>query len=185
MPRTRLGWVLALAASVSLLAAAAAGAHNGPWTWTTTRAEQLVTAQVPMYLPPAERASLAADLRRQKGAYFLAEMAAYEVEDWLAAAMYSNVVSQLVRALDKVERGLGIDAVHCTGVGRAVSRRYKHFRCAATSGVIEIPTIASIERVGGREIVTQGLPRLVGPLTATFEIHVRGGSKLTHRKVGQ
>jgi hypothetical protein len=185
MFHTLRGWALATAASLSLLAAAAAEAHNGPWTWTATRAEQMVTAQASIHLPPAEGTSLATELRRQKGGYLSAAMAASEVGDWLAAGMYNNVVSQLVRALDKVEHGLRIDDVQCTGIGRAVSGRYKHFRCAAASGVIEIPTVASIDREGDREVVTQGPPRLVGPLNAIFEVHVRGKSKLTYLTVRQ
>ena len=184
MFRAPLGWSLAVAASVSLLAAAAAQAHNGPWGWTTTRAEQMVTADVPMRLPPAERATLDADLRPQRGVSLRAAMAASEVGDWLAAGMCNNLVLQLTSALSKVESGLGIDDVQCAGIGRAVNRRYKHFRCAATSGVIEIPTVASIEREGDREIVTQGPPRLVGPLNAILEVHVRGTSKLTYRTMG-
>lgn len=182
--RTSLGWTLAVAASVSLLAAAAAHAHNAPWRWTANRAEQMATADVPMRLPPAESATLEADLRRQRGAHLRAAMAASDGGDWLAAGMYNNLVLQLTNALSKVENGLGIDDVQCTGIGHAVNGRYKHLRCAATSGVIEIPTVASIEREGDREIVTQGPPRLVGPLNAIFEVHVRGESKLTYRTMG-
>ena len=184
MFRTSLGWTLAVVASVSLLAAAEAQAHHVPWRWTTARAAQMVTADVPMRLPLAERATLEADLRRQRAAYLRAAMAASEVGDWLAAGMYNNLVLQLTSAVSKVENGLGIDDAQCTGVGRAVNRRYKHFRCAATSGVIEIPTVASIVREGDREIVTQGPPQLVGPLNAIFEVHVRGESKLTYRTMG-
>jgi hypothetical protein len=184
MFRTSLGWTLAIAASVSLLAAATAQAHNGPWRWTTTRAEQMVTADVPMRLPAADGATLEADLRRQRSAYLRAALAASEVGDWLAAGMYNNLVLQLTSAISKVENGLGIDDVQCAGIGHAVNRRYKHFRCAATSGVIEIPTVASIEREGDREIVTQGPQRLVGPLNAIFVVHVRGETKLTYRTTG-
>jgi hypothetical protein len=184
MFRTSLGWTLAVAAFLSLLGAVAAQAHNGPWRWTTTRAEQMVAADVPMRLPPPEGATLEADLRRQRSAYLRAAMAASEVGDWLAAGMYNNLVLQLTSALSKVENGLGIDDVQCTGIGHGVNGRYKHFRCAATSGVIEIPTVASIERGGDREIVTQGPPRLVGPLNAIFEVHVRGGTKLMYRTMG-
>jgi hypothetical protein len=184
MFRTSLGWTLAVAGSVSLVAAAAAQAHNGPWRWTTTRAEEMVTADVAMRLPLAERATLEADVRRQRSAYLRAAMAASEGGDWLAAGMYNNLVLQLTSALSKLENGLGVDDVQCTGIGQAVNGRYKHFRCAATSGVIEIPTIASIAREGDREIVTQGPPRLVGPLNAIFEVHVRGKTKLTYRTMG-
>ena len=179
-----LGWTLAVAASVSLLAAAAAQAHNGPWRWTTTRAERMVTADVPMRLPPAERATLETEVRLQRSTYLRAAMVASDGGDWLAAGMYNNLVLQLTSALSKVENGLGIDDVQCTGIGHAVSGRYRHFRCPATSGVIEIPTVASIERVGDREIVTQGPPRLVGPLNAILDVHVRGQTKLTYRTMG-
>jgi hypothetical protein len=144
----------------------------------------MVTAHVPMRLSPAERATLEPDLRRQRDAYLRAGMVASEGGDWLAAGMYDNLVSQLTTALWKVENGLRIDDVRCTGIGRAVNRRYKRLRCAANSRVIEIPTVASIEREGDREIVTQGPPRLVGPLNAIFEVHARGGSKLTYRTIG-
>ena len=143
-----------------------------------------MTADVPMRLPPAEGATLEADVRRQRSAYLRAALAASEVGDWLAAGMYNNLVLQLTSALSKVEHGLGTDDVQCTGTGHAINGRYKHFHCAATSGVIEIPTVASIEREGDREIVTQGLPRLVGPLNAIFEVHVRGATKLTYRTMG-
>jgi hypothetical protein len=136
---------------------------------------------VPMRLPPADRTTLESDLHRQRGAYGRAAMAASEGGDWLAAGMYSNLVLQLTSALSKVENGLRIDDVQCTGIGRAVNRRYKHLRCAATSRVIEIPTVASIEREGDREIVIQGPPRLVGPLNAILDVHARGESKLTYR----
>ena len=178
---TALGWKLAVAASVSLLTAAVAQAHDGPWRWTTTRAAQMVTAHVPMRLPAAERATLEADLRRQRDVYLRAAMAKSEGGDWLAAGMYNNLVLQLTTALSKVEDGLRVDDVRCTGIGRAVNRRYKRLRCAATSRVIEIPTVASIEREGERELVTQGPPRLVGPLNAVFEVHARGESKLAYR----
>ena len=182
--RTSLGWTLAVAASVSPLAAAAAQAQDGLWRWTTNRAEQMVTAGVPIHLPPLESATLETDLRRQRSAYLRAAMAASESGDWLAAGMYNNLVLQLTSAISKVDNGLGIDDVQCTGTGHAVNRRYRHFYCAATSGVIEIPTVASIEREGDRQIVTQGPPRLVGPLNAVFDVRVRGKTKLTYRAMG-
>ena len=178
---TSLGRTLAVAASVSLLAAAAAQAHDGDWRWTTKRAEQMVTAKVPMRLPAAESATLEADLRSDRGVYLRAAMAASETGDWLAAGMYGNLVLQLTSAITKVEKGLDVADAACTGIDRAVKRRHKLLRCAASSGVIEIPTVASIEREGDREIVTQGPPRLVGPLNAVFEIRVRGESALTYR----
>ena len=181
---TSLGWTLAVAASVSLLAAAAAQAHNGPWRWTTTRAEQIVTAEVPIRVPPAETATLEADLRRERGTFVRAALAASETGDWLAAGMYSNLVLQLTSALAKVENGLGIEDVQCTGIGHAVNGRYRHLRCEASSGVIEVPTVASIEHEGDREIVTQGPPRIVGQFDAFFEVHVRGKTKLTYRTMG-
>jgi len=144
----------------------------------------MMTAGAPMRLAPAEGATLEADVRLQRGTYLRAALAASEVGDWLAAGMYNNLVMQLTSALSKLEKGLGVDDVQCTGIGGAVNARYRHFRCAATSGVIEIPTVASIEREGDREIVTQGPPRLVGPLNAIFEVHVRGTSKLTYRTMG-
>jgi len=143
-----------------------------------------VTANVPMRLSSAESSALEADLRRQRSAYLRAAMAASEGGDWLAAGMYNNLVLEFTSAIAKVENGLGVDDVQCTGIGHAVNGRYKHFRCPATSGVIEVPTVASIEREGDREIVTQGPPRLVGPLNAIFEVHVRGQSKLTYRTMG-
>lgn len=173
--------MLTVVASVSLLAAAAAQADDGPWRWTRARAEQMVTARVPVHLPPAERATLEAELRGQRSTYVRATMAASDGGDWLAAGMYNNLVIQLTAAIAKVEKGFGIDDVQCTGTGQAVNRRYRHFYCAATSGVIEIPTVASIEREGDREIVTQGPPRLVGPLNAVFDVRVRGKTKLTYR----
>ena len=91
---------------------------------------------------------------------------------------------RLTKALDKVRGGLGVDSARCTGVGRAAKGRFKHFRCAVTSQFVEIPTVASIERDGDKQIVVEGPPRLVGPLEAQFDVHVTRKAGGAYRQLG-
>jgi hypothetical protein len=111
----------------------------------------------------------------------LAEMIATEEGDWFAAGMYSNLVYRLTNALDKVQNGLGVDRARCAGVGRATKGRFKHFRCSATSQVVEIPVVASIEENDDKQIVVEGPPRLVGPLQVQLDVHVTGKSAISFR----
>ena len=166
---------------IVLVSTSTALAHNTPWSWTPARATQIVVADVKLQLPPAERAGLEAEIRDARSTYVLAEMIASEEGDWFAAGMYHNLVYRLTNALDKVQKGLGIDKARCTGVGRATKGRFKHFRCSVRSQFVEIPTVERIERDGDKQLVVEGPPRLVGPLEAQLDVHVRGKSTISYR----
>ena len=168
---------------IVLASASTAVAHNGAWAWSTSRAAQMVIADGIVQLPPAERASLAAEIRSARSEYLLAEMIASEEGDWFAAGMYHNLVYRLTKARDKILSGLGVDKARCTGVGRASKGRFKHFRCSVSSQFVEIPTVASIEREGDRQIVVEGPPRVVA-LDAQFDVHVTGKASIVYRQVG-
>ena len=90
----------------------------------------------------------------------------------------------------QVNSGLSIDSAKCVGQGKAligkftekpgpVERRYKHFRCNASSYTLEIP---SIELVPGTDPsmpeVAEGPRRIVGPFAAVFSVHVTGKSRM-------
>ena len=169
---------------LALASASVALAHNTPWSWSPSRAAQMVTADVTLQLPPTERATLEAEIRNMRSQYLLAEMIAHDAGDWLAEGMYHNLVTRLTKALDKVQRGFGIDTARCKGIGRPVKGRFKHFRCSITSQSAEIPTVASIERDGDKQIVVEGPPRLVGPLEAQLDVHVTRKSGGAYRQVG-
>jgi hypothetical protein len=166
---------------VALACVTAALAHNTPWSWSPGRAAQIVVADVTVHLPAAERTAVEAEIRSARSQYALAEMIAYEEGDWLAQGMYHNLVTRLTKALDKVQRGFGIDTARCTGIGRAVKGRFKHFRCSITSQSAEIPTVASVERNGDKQIVVEGPPRLVGPIEVQLQVHVKGKSTISYR----
>ena len=168
---------------VVLALAPIALAHNTPWMWKPGHAAQMVVSDATLQLPAAERASLLAEIREARSRYLLDEMIASEEGDWLAAGMYHNLVFRLTSARDKIERGLGIDKARCAGIGRGVKGRFKHFRCSVSSQFVEIPFVDRIERDGDRQKVVEGQARLVGPLQATLDVHVRGKSSLSYRPV--
>jgi hypothetical protein len=66
-----------------------------------------------------------------------------------------------------------------------VEKRYKHFRCNATSYVLETP---SVEFVPGPDSsvpeIVEGPRRRIGPLRAVFSVHVTGLFKMIARQVG-
>jgi len=158
-------------------------AHNTPWSWTSSRAAQTVTAEATVQLAPADRASLEAEIRDARSRYMLAELIASEEGDWFAAGMYHNLVFRLTKALDKIGAGLGVDKARCTGLGRAVRGRYKHFRCSVSSQFVEIPSVARIDREGERQIVVEGPSRIIGPLKAQLDVHVTGKSSIAFRQL--
>lgn len=166
---------------IALASTSMALAHSTPWSWKPARAAQMVMSDVAVQLPASERAALEAEIRSARSKYVLEEMIANDEGDWFAAGMYANLISRLTKALDKIEKGFGVDSARCTGLGRAAKGRYKHFRCSVTSQVVEIPTVASIEREGDKQFVVEGPPRVVGPFQAEFDVHVRGKSSLSYR----
>ncbi len=168
---------------IALASASAASAHNTPWSWSSSRAAQMVVAGAVVQLPAAERGTLEAEIREARSEYLLAKMIAYEQGDWFAAGMFDNLVIRLTKARDKILSGLGVDKARCTGVGRASKGRFKHFRCSVSSQFVEIPTVARIDREGDRQIVVEGPPRVVA-LDAQFDVHVKGKASMVYRQVG-
>lgn len=166
---------------VVLASASTALAHNTPWAWKPSRAAQMVVSDATLQLPAAERASLLAEIREARSRYLLDEMIATEEGDWLAAGMYHNLVVRLTKARDTVQSGFGLDRARCAGLGRAVSGRFKHFRCSVSSQFVEIPVVDRIDRDGDRQLVVEGPARVVGPLRATLDVHVTGKAALSYR----
>jgi hypothetical protein len=170
---------------IVLASTSTAVAHNTPWAWSPPRAAQMVIADAILQLPSAERTSLEAEIRSARSTYGLAEMIAFEEGDWFAAGMYHNLVYRLTKALDRVQKGLGVDKARCTGIGRASKGRFKHFRCAVSSQFVEIPTVARIDREADRQIVVEGPSRIIGPLAASLDVHVAGKASIAYRQVAR
>jgi hypothetical protein len=170
---------------IVLTSTSTAVAHNTPWAWSPPRAAQMVIADAILQLPSAERTSLEAEIRSARSTYGLAEMIAFEEGDWFAAGMYHNLVYRLTKALDRVQKGLGVDKARCTGIGRASKGRFKHFRCAVSSQFVEIPTVARIDREADRQIVVEGPSRIIGPLAASLDVHVAGKASIAYRQVAR
>jgi hypothetical protein len=100
------------------------------------------------------------------------------------AQTYKSYIDRLKKLRGNVNSGLSIDSVKCVGQGNALTgKRYRHFRCNATSYVLEIP---SIELVPGTDPalpeVVEGPRRLIGPLAAVFNIHVTGKSRMLSQR---
>ena len=63
-------------------------------------------------------------------------------------------------------------------------KRYKHFRCNATSYVLEIP---NIEFAPGPDPfvpeIVEASRRRIGPFEAVFSVHVTGKSRLVAQRI--
>lgn len=179
-----IGLIGALCASTSI-----AQAHNTRSSWTVAKAETLVAydATVPP-LSAAERSSLLPELNRTVRLLGGLRLAAYDVGaetgDWEAWFTFQNLLERYVRARNHVRDGLGIDAAACEGSGAAMpGKRFKHFRCTVTSGVLEIPSaeVDYVDRV--LPTVIEGPPRVIGPLEAQLDVHVTGKTSIAYRQV--
>ena len=64
-------------------------------------------------------------------------------------------------------------------------KRFKHFRCAVTSEVLEIPQIEVV--YGDQELPTviEGPSRIIGPLEAQLDVHITGKTSIAYRQVGR
>jgi uncharacterized membrane protein len=198
MLRTRMNrLVVVLLVSVGALAgsAAVALAHNTPYSWSVTKAQLMLQDSTTIALPGTERAGLDAEIDawlKQFRPLLLTAQAASE-KDPLAvrlAQTYDTYITRFTTARKAVNGGLSIDTAKCTGLGKAlkgnfsekpgaIEKRYKHFRCNATSYVLEIP---NIELKPGADPalpeVVEGPRRLIGPLQAVFTVHVRGKTRM-------
>lgn len=183
-----LAGVAVLFASTSM-----AQAHNTRPSWTAAKAETLVAydATVPT-LSAAERASLLPELNstvRLLGGLRLAalDLAAYADDadgDWQPWVRFHQLLERFVRARNQVRDGVAISAASCRGLGTAMpGKRYKHFRCAVTSELLEIPQIAV--EFGDQELptVNEGPPHIIGPLEAQLDVHVTGETSIAYRQV--
>ena len=185
-----IGLIGALFASTSI-----AQAHNTRSSWTAAKAETLVAydATVPP-LSAAERASLLPELNRtvrllgglRLAAYDLAAIADDADGDWQPWLTFQQLLGRFVRARNQVRDGVAISAAACKGSGAAMpGKRFKHFRCAVTSEVLEIPQIEF--EFGDQELPTviEGPPRIIGPLEAELDVHVIGKTSIAYRQIGQ
>lgn len=182
-----IGLIGALFASTSI-----AQAHNTRSSWTAAKAEALVAydATVPP-LSAAERASLLPEMNRTVRLLGGLRLAAYDLAaenggDWEVWLTFQQLLERHVRARNQVRDGVAIDAAACKGSGPAIpGKRFKHFRCAVTSAVLEIPQIEVV--YGDQELPTviEGPPRVIGPLEAELEVHVIGKTSIAYRQVAR
>jgi hypothetical protein len=191
-----LSTVLGALAGVAVLLASApiAQAHNTRPSWTAAKAETLVAydATVPP-LSAAERASLLPELNLTVRLLAALRLAAGDLEDgevwdledeevWLT---FHRLLERYVRARNQIRDGVAIEAAACQGSGNAMpGKRFKHFRCAVTSAVLEIPQ-AEVQ-FGDEELPTviERSPRIIGPLEAQLDVHVIGKTSIAYRQVG-
>ena len=161
-----------------------AQAHHTPWAWTEAKAAKMVTSEGKVRLAAGERASLNAELNGAVRLFGALVFAAQQVGDGSAMATFQTVLARYVRARDQVRNGLDIDAAGCKGSGAPLQgKRYKHFRCSATSVVLEIPQTQL--DYGDKELPTviESSPRIVGPLVANLQVHVAGQASLAYRQL--
>jgi hypothetical protein len=165
-----------------LVSTSIAFAHNTQWAWTEGKAGKMVVRDATVRLAAAERESLEGELEDAVRLYWALQFAADQVGDRNAMSTFQGYLARYRKALDQVQDGLGIAAAACKGSGAALQgNRYKHFRCAVTSELVEIPS-TEVD-YGDRElpIVIEGAPRILGPFQASLSVHVTGKSSMTYR----
>ena len=184
-------FIIAVAAA-ALACSAVALAHNSPYSWTVAKARVMLQESTNIALPEADRVALDAELdawRKKFGQLLLiaqseytrtADLGADDPKYSRLAQTYDAYERRFEAAQATVARGLSIDSVKCAGQGKALTgKRYKHFRCNATSYVLEVP---NIELVFGDDPflpeVAEGPRRRIGPLPAAFTVHVTGKSRM-------
>jgi hypothetical protein len=195
--------LLVLLVSIAALvgSAAVALAHSTPYSWSVSKARVMLQEGTNISLPPDQRQALDAELAGWVAKFqpllLTAETGAQlglDPTPGRLAQTYKSYIDRLKKLRVSVNSGLSIDSAQCVGQGKAligkftekpgpVERRYKHFRCNATSYVLEIP---SIELVPGTDPslpeVVEGPRRLIGPLAAVFNVHVTGKSRMLSQR---
>jgi hypothetical protein len=190
---------LVLLVSIGALvgSAAVALAHDTPYSWTVAKARVMLQEGTTIALPEERRQALDAELEVLLDRFRPLKLTAQSAYETTQNPDYSRLAQTYAAYIDRFEEaqatinaGLSIDSAKCVGQGKAligkftekpgpIERRYKHFRCNATSYVLEIP---SIELVPGTDPflpeVVEGSRRLIGPLEAVFTVHVTGKSKM-------
>lgn len=181
--------------------AAVALAHNTPYSWSVAKARVMLQEGTNIALPADQRAALDAELAAWLAKFgplkLTAEAGAQLGQDpnyGRLAQVYGSYIERLKKIRVTVNSGLSIDGAKCVGQGKAlvahftekpgaVEKRYKHFRCNATSYVLEVP---NIELKPGADPalpeVVEGPRRLVGPLQAVFTVHVTGKSRMVSQR---
>jgi hypothetical protein len=184
--QTRLSRMVMLGLVAILFGSATAVQASGArWTWTESKARQMVTRKATVQVPAPLRASLASELQAAVRLYSGLQLAAIDVGDAKALASYQSVGARYRRALEKVRNGLQIDAAACTGLGVAVrANRFSRFRCVVTSAPLEIPSVELDYRDRELPLVVEGTPRVEGPFQALLDVRVVGKSAITYRKIG-
>ena len=173
---------------ISVLAASAsvAQAHNTRSSWTTGKAEVMLTGAAKIELPQDVKGSLQSELDGRIAEFRLLALTAQQnPDDWRLAGTYGNYITRFSDARERVVNGLSIDTATCVGTGKALSgKRYKHFRCSATSYVLEVPSVALGPRENGAlPEVTEGPMRRMGPFDAVFAVHVIGKTDLVQQRL--
>jgi hypothetical protein len=184
--------VVALVSAGALVASAAVAlAHTTPYSWTVSKARVMLQEGTNINLPPDQRQALDAELEALLDKFRPLQLTAqstYESTQNPDASRlnqtYGAYIDRLKKTLVQVNSGLSIENVKCIGQGKAlIGKRYKHFRCNASSYVLEIP---SIEFVPGADPflpeIVEGPRRLIGPLAAVFSIHVTGKSRMLSQR---
>lgn len=179
--------VVLILASICALAASAsiALAHTTPFSWTVSKARVMLQEGTNIALPEADRVALGAELDAWLTKFRpLLLTAQADPDQWRLAQTYNTYIDRFEKAQKSVNAGLSIDSVKCLGQGKALTgKRYKHFRCNASSYVLEIP---NIELVPGADPflpeVVEGPRKLVGPLAAVFTVHVTGKARMLSQR---
>ena len=149
--------------------------------WTEAKAERSVLQGATVRLAAEDRAALEAEFRPLAALYQLLVMDTPLGVENQDVAVYSHLAYTYSRLLDKVQRGLAIEAVDCSGSGvAATGRRFGTFRCSVTSESLELPP-AQLAEDGEPPVDAQ--PRNVGPIEAELDIRVTGTSTFAYRKV--
>ncbi len=186
--------------------AAVALAHSTPHSWSVTKARVMLQEGTNIGLPPSQKQALGDELKALLDKFnvlLLTAQSSYEStqnpEYSRLGQTYASYIDRFEEAQVAVNGGLSVDSVKCTGLGKAllkqkftekgrggvVEKQYKHFRCNATSYVLEI---ASVELKPGFDPATpevvEGPRRLVGPLQAVFSVHVTGISRMLSQRTG-
>lgn len=171
-------------ALVSLVGVSAASAHGTHWAWTEPRAEKVVLRDAAIRLPQLSRKSLEKELSNSIALFRNLENLAWEARDDQAAARFHNLRYRFSTALGKVQGGLRVDTVECTGSSAALPNgRFKHFRCPSSSEALKIPSVeVAWEERANLPTVVEGPARTVGPVQAQLDVHVTGKSAIAYRQ---
>ena len=171
--------------AVAFASTSVALASGASWVWTEPKAERIVARDATVRLQGPDGA-LEAQLRASARLYGGLALAALEMNDPIAAGVFRSLADRFGKALDAVRGGVRIKGAACKGSGAAEQgRRFKRFRCAATSRLVEVPAVelVGLEREGLPTVI-EGSPRILGPWRAQLDVRVTGRSVMTYRQVG-